>query len=147
MLEARTALMLSNSLLLVASIVVGFFYIPVAWRAIRDGESATIQHLALGITLAWCFSGLWRALSLIWLNSGQPLALVNNDVIALCQAGVALGALYHVSSPGALGVSYKRRVAVVAGIVAAAFGFAAWMTWAPPDMRPLAEAIIPLLPR
>lgn len=147
LLDNRTALMLSNSLLLIVSIVVAGCYVPVAWRAIRDGESATIQHLAYGVALVWSFGTIWRFLTFLWLTSGQPLPLVNNDIISLCQSGMALGGLYHVTSPGALGVSYHRRGLVVAGIVVTAFAFAMWMVLAPPDTRPLAEAIIPYLPR
>jgi hypothetical protein len=147
MLENRTALMLSNSLLLIVSLVVACCYAPIAYRAIRDGENATIQHLAYGVALVWSFGTIWRFLTFLWLTSGQPLILVNNDLVSLCQSGMALGGLYHVTSPGALGVSYRRRGFVVAAIIATAFGFAGWMVLAPPDTRPLADAIIPYLPR
>jgi hypothetical protein len=146
-LEVKTALTLSNSLLLVASLVVGLAYLPVAYRAVRDGASPTIQHLAIGIVYAWFFNAIWRVLSIIWLTSGQPPELVNNYVISFCQAAIALGALYHVTSPGALGVSYRRRGLAVGAIVAAAFAFAVWMIVDAPDTRPIASALIPWLPR
>lgn len=144
-LDYKAELAISNSLLLFASIVVGVAYIPVAWRALRDGQSPTIQHLSLGIVYAWCFGALWRVLTFIWLFSGQPLELVNNSVISLCQVGVALGALYHITSPGALGVSYQRRALAVGSIVIVAISFALWMMLAPPDLRPVAAVLIPYL--
>jgi hypothetical protein len=144
-LDYKTELAISNSLLLFASIVVGVTYVPVAWRAIRDGQSPTIQHLSLGIVYAWCFGALWRVMTFIWLFSGQPLELVNNSLISLCQDGVALGALYHVTSPGALGVSYKLRTIAVAGIVAVAITFALLVVLHPPDLRWLAAILIPYL--
>lgn len=145
-LDYKAELAISNSLLLFASVVVAVAYIPVAWRAIRDGESPTIQHLALGVCYAWGFGAVWRVITFIWLFSGQPLGMVNNSVVSLCQVGVALGGLYHLTSPGALGVSYKRRAIAVAGVVGCAVAFAfAVVTW-PPDLRPVAEAIMPYLP-
>jgi xanthosine utilization system XapX-like protein len=144
-LDYKAELAISNSLLLFASIVVGVAYMPVAWRALRDGQSPTIQHLSLGVAYAWCFGALWRIMTFIWLFSGQPLFMVNNSIISFCQVGVALGALYHVTSPGALGVSYKMRGLAVAGIVLCAMAFAAWMMLSPPDLRWLAELLRPYL--
>lgn len=146
-LDNRTALMLSNALLLVVSAVVGFAYVPVAFRAIRDGEPASIQHLSIGIVFAWCGGAAWRLLSILWLTSGQPPELVNNDIVSGMQALIALGALYHLTAPGAIGYGYRSRSVAVGVVIVGAFAFAGWMIFAPPDTRAIAQAIIPYLPR
>lgn len=146
-LDNRNTLILSNATLFVTSFVTSLAYAPIAWRAIRYGEGSTFQHLVVGIVLVSTGNWLWRVLSLLWLTSGQDPALVNNDVVAGLQAMISLGYLEHVTSPGALGVSVRKRGLAVAGIAVVALVFAGWMIFVPPDTRPLAQAIIPWLPR
>jgi hypothetical protein len=146
-LDNQSTLILANSLMLVTSVVVSCSYGPIAWQAIRHRESPTFQHLTVGIWLVATANAIWRLLSLLWLTSGQPPELVNNDLIAGFIAMASLGYLYHTTSPGVFGLSYRRRSLAVAAIVLSAFSFAAWMVVAPPDTRPIAEAIIPWLPR
>jgi hypothetical protein len=151
--ENRVILLLTNSLLLAVATAVGIAYIPVAWEAIRDQSNPEIQHIALGISLGWAFSAAWRIWSLFWLMTGAGpdyAFLVQNDVVAMFQAGISLGAFYHLTSPGALGHGKPRvKWIAIGGVIGAAFGIAAVLTYYTPNdgAKWLAKTIEPYVPR
>jgi hypothetical protein len=153
LIENRIVLLLTNSLLLAVSTAVGIAYIPVAWAAIRDSDNPQIQHIALGISLGWSFSAAWRLWSLFWLMTGagpEFSFLIQNDLVGLFQAGISLGAFYHLTSPGALGHNRPRGRWIALGcVVGAALGVAAVLAYYSPNdtARRMAETIKPYIPR
>lgn len=144
-----TLLILTNSLLLAASTAVGVAYVPVAWHAMRNEERPAVQHIALGIAYAWIFSAIWRCFSIFWLMADQPMFLVNNDIVAMCQAGIALGAFYHLTSPGAISWNMPRMKWIILGcVIGAALGLSVLLASFTPNeyARALAEVIRPYIP-
>ena len=121
---------------------------PVAWKTLNDDSSPRLQHIAIGIAYAWVGAALWRIMIMFWLMSGQPQALLNNDIMAMIQGIVFLGACYHLTSPGALGFEYAQRPLACSWIVV---GIAALMAVLlilfTPNTKEWAEQIIPWLPR
>ena len=145
-------LLVTNSLVLIASAAVGFAYIPVAWATIWLEESTSDQRIAIGIAYSWFFGALWRILSLLWITSGQDPVLVNNDVIAFFQAGIFLGAVYHLISPGAIGGPKGERLPslkwiALGCVVGIAVALAVMLAVLSPDTRGLVEQIKPYIPR
>lgn len=149
----KVVLLLTNSLLMAASTAVGIAYAPVAWAAIRDSDNPKIQHIALGISLGWSFSALWRLWSIFWLMTGAGPTyefLIQNDIVGFFQSGITLGALYHLTSPGALGPNRPRaRWIAIGGVVGAALGITAVLAYHTPNdyARGAANAIKPYIPR
>jgi hypothetical protein len=123
--------------------LVALLYAPVAVRAIMLGGER-IQHLAIGICLAWGFSFLWRVLSLMWITSGKPSWLLVSEAVAFLQAGVFLGACYHLTSPGAL-PNRISRTAAVTGIVSASTALAVALAYFEPDTSWFVNAMRPYL--
>jgi hypothetical protein len=123
-------------------------------RAIRGKQPARVQHIALGIGFAWAGAALWRIWSLIWLTSGQEDWMIHSDVVAFFQAMISLGALYHLTSPGAvadLGLARLKpqwaRGVAVGGVILAALVTAIAIDVLEPDTRWLTETIKPYVPR
>lgn len=149
----RVLLLLTNSLLLAASTAVGVAYAPVAWAAIRDRDHPRIQHIALGIALSWTFGALWRLWSIGWLMTGagpEYAYLIQNDLIGFFQSGIALGAFYHLTSPGALGPHRPRaRWIAVGAVIGVALGIAAILAYHTPNIyaQTVAEWLKPHIPR
>lgn len=152
-LDNRIILLLTNSLLLAISTAVGIAYTPVAWFAVRHDERPQIQHIAIGISLGWTFSALWRLWSLFWLMTGagpEYAYLIQNDLVGAFQAAIALGAFYHLTSPGALGHNRPRARWIAIGLViGAAVGIAMILAYYTPNegAKALADAIKPYVPR
>jgi hypothetical protein len=141
-------ILLTNCLVLAGSTAVGITYVPVAVRAIRSQAKPSVQHIALGIMYAWFFGALWRVWSLLWLTSGQQAWMVNNDVIAFFQAGVFLGACYHLTSPGAITGNMPQLKWIVLGVVCGiAVGLTALLVLTHPDTTAFVEALKPYVPR
>lgn len=153
MLPVTVVLLLSNSLMLSASVGVAVAYGPVAVRAVLDeNRSPRSQRILLGIFYAWAFGSIWRIHSLIWLKAGSPGWFVNNDLIAFYQSGVTLGALYHLTSPGAVGGERGERVPslkwLAAGVVVAvAVMLTLVLTTYDIDTSRFVEALRPYVPR
>jgi hypothetical protein len=146
-LDTKTTLLLTNSLLLSTSVAVAVAYIPVAWRAIRGFGAPEAQHIKLGISYHWTFGALWRMWSLLWITSGQQSWMVNNDVVAFFQAGIALGGMYHLTSPGALGTSSpSAKMIWVSLVVGVTMFVTSILAVSNPDTRWIAEAIRPFVP-
>jgi hypothetical protein len=153
-LDVRTVLLLTNSLYLSAATAAAVAYLPTAIRAIRARQPARVQHIALGIGFAWAGAALWRIWSLLWYTSGQELWMIQNDLVAFFQAMIALGALYHLTSPGAvadLGLSKLKpqwaRAVAVGGVVLAALVTAITIDYLEPDTRGFTNAIKDWVPR
>lgn len=103
LLSTPTTILISNSFMLAASTAVWIAYLPACVRAIASRRPPRTQRILLGIFYSWFFGSLWRIHTLIWLRAGSPDWFIQNDLIALYQSGVTLGATYHLLSPGAIG--------------------------------------------
>lgn len=141
------ALIITNCLVLVCAAAVAVRYLPEALRAIRDAEHAHIQHLTIGAVYTWLFAFLWGCWSLMLMLSGQQRTDVESSLSAFLRAGIALGALYVLTSPGAVGMGRMGRAAVVVVVVVLAVALAAVITIVQPDMRPFMASIRPYIPR
>lgn len=134
LLPVRYVLLITNSLYLAGATAVGICYIPAVVRAIRRNEKASVQHIALGICYAWAFGALWRLWSLLWLTSGQQEWMVNNDLIAMFQAGIFLGACYHLTAPGAIAPEMPSLKWIALGITTGIGTLVAfWLIFMHPD--------------
>jgi hypothetical protein len=141
-------LLITNSLVLAGSTAVAVAYVPVVWRAVRESRDASIQHIALGIGYAWTCSAMWRVWSLLWLTSGQDPVLVNNDLVAFFQAGVFLGACYHLTSPGAIGRDMPQLRWIALGVVVGTgVLLATLLALYNPDTSRFMHVIKPYIPR
>ena len=144
----RIVLLLTNSLVLVGSIAVCVFYTPSAIKLVRTRPEDPVIHLVLGICYAWGFSAIWRLWSLLWLTSGQEEWMVNNDLIGFLQAGVFLGACYHLTSPGAIRPDIPAlRWLIPAVVIGGAVGLCACLAAYNLDSRPLVQWLKPYIPR
>ena len=141
-------LIVTNSLILASSIAVSIAYVPVAWTTLNDNSSPRLQHIAIVIAYAWVGAALWRIMIMFWLMSGQPPALLNNDIMAMIQGIVFLGACYHLTSPGALGLNMPSARWLALGIVVGiASLMAVLLILFTPNTEEWALQIIPYLPR
>lgn len=147
-LSVRNTLIVANSLLLVISGAVAIVYLPKAIRAMRERRDPSIQHISYGIVLGWGDTFLWRILIMIWLLTDQrkPI-LVNNDILSGLYAGAALGAFYHLTSPGAMARGFWSRVIACTVVVAMAVVLSAFLILAPPDLTWLVDRVEPFIPR
>jgi hypothetical protein len=146
--DNHIVLLMSNSLLLAGSAAVSVAYIPVFWKAVRLNKATSIQHLALGIAYAWTFSCIWRLWSLLWFTSGQEAWMVNNDIVAFLQAGIFLGACYHLTSPGAIAKDMPSlRFIVLGGVVGTAIFLTAVLALYSPDTSAIVQWMKPWVPR
>lgn len=139
---------ITNCLLFTSSVAVALGYTPIAIKAIREGDSSAT--IALGICYAWGFDAIWRMISLFWLTAGQNPILVNNDVVALMQAGMALGAMHHLTTVRRTAEG-RRLVWVRWGdiwvVVGSALALAAVLLLVHPDNRWVVPLIAPYIPR
>jgi len=157
LVSSQTLLVTTNSFLLVVSGVVGCAFTGQAIRYMRGRdrafqrlspeEQARAQHISYGIALAWIDTAIWRCIIMVWLLSGMRPSLVSNDVLPALYGLCALGAFYHLTSPGVLARTYRGRTIACVAVVAAALWLAAVQLWYAPDLTWLAVAIEPYIPR
>jgi len=152
--NVRSTLIIANSLLMVISGTVAFVYLPKAIRSMRypdprltADENSRVQHITYGIVLGWGDTFLWRLLIMLWLLTDQRPALVNNDVLSGLYAGAALGAFYHLTSPGAMAKGFWPRVLACAAVVAVSVALSVLLIHSPPDLTWLAILLEPYAPR
>jgi hypothetical protein len=147
-LNVRDTLIVANSLLLVISGTVAAVYLPKAVKAMRERRDPAVQHISYGIVLGWGDTFLWRVLIMIWLLTDQKKSiLVNNDILSGMYAGAALGAFYHLTSPGAMARGLWPRVIACAVVVAMAVVLSAVLILIPPDLTWLVDRVEPFIPR
>lgn len=148
-IDVHIALQITNALMMAAAAAAAVAYAPVVWRSLSHPETKnSIQHLALGIFYAWFFGALWRFWSILWLTSGQDPAMLNNYVVAFLQAGIFLGACYHLTAPGAIRDDLPRAKWIVLGLVVGVGVLAATaLVLYKPNTRWLVEIILPYVPR
>lgn len=145
-LPNHTVLLVSNSLVLIGSIAVALVYMPVAWSTLTQDKSDRLKHISLGIAYVWGFSALWKLWILIFLTSGQPYDWINNDIVGFFQAGIFLGAIYHLTAPGTVdGVPTKRLIGLGV-VIALALSLAIILALVEPNTRAIVNKIIPYLP-
>lgn len=133
-LNVRDTLIVANSLLLVISGTVATVYLPKAIRSMRERRDPAIQHISYGIVLGWGDTFLWRVLIMIWLLTDQDPIWTNNDVLSGLYAGAALGAFYHLTSPGAMARGIWPRVVACTLVVIVAIVLSAILILTPPNL-------------
>jgi hypothetical protein len=125
-------LLITTCFVLEISTAVAIIYTVVAVKTIRKAATLPTQHIAVGICYAWLFNSLLRIWSLLWLISGGQDWLLANNLVAFLHAGVALGGIYHLTSPGAFGRDMPAwrwiTLAAVAGLVMVGIVIAIGMT-------------------
>lgn len=149
-LSADQLIKASTTALWIVSGAVGPAYAVKAVQAVRRSESVTVQHLTFGIALGWVATFIWMTDRMLWLSSRYPDFLARNKLVAGAVFGAAVGCFYHLTSPGVFGQGLRsfRSRAVICGIVLfIVVALSAIMVAAPPDLRWLAIALEPWLPR
>ena len=68
----------------------------------RSGPIDRTEALCIGIQATWFSRACVGAWSLFWRYEGQPLWLINNDLVAYFNYLTILGALMHLAAPGAI---------------------------------------------
>lgn len=99
--------------------VVVVAYAPVCLEALALGRIGRVEQLSLGITVGWgalLLQGLW---SLLWRLAGRPAWMVDSDLDGFLVWVTILGAVLHVTAPGAVDGRVPRRTWIVTGL---AFG-------------------------
>lgn len=140
-------LVLTNSFVLCAAAGAAIRYLPLAIQTIRGEHSAAAQHVAIGIVMASGFSAVWRLWSLIWLQGGRVDGMVQNDIVAALQFGLAIGLLFHVSVPRQDGRYPYWRLFFIGGIITASLVLSAAIIWLNIDTSPLVALVLPYIPR
>jgi hypothetical protein len=156
-LSSQTLLVVTNSLLLVVSGVVGVAFAGQAVRFMRGRDpafrrldvedQARAQHILYGIALAWLDTFVWRVIILVWLLSGMRPSLVSNDVLPALYGLCSLGAFYHLTSPGVLSRTYRGRTIACIAVIAAALVLGGLQLWYNPDLSWFADILEPYIPR
>lgn len=119
-------------------------YAPVCLEALARNRIGRVEQLSLGIVIGWgatLLSGLW---SLLWRLAGQPAWMVNSDLNGFFIWAAILGAVLHVTAPGAVDGTVPRRTWTLTGL---AFGagalLAALILTRRPDVAALVEGLAP----
>lgn len=121
-------------------------YAPICLEALARDRIDRVCQLSLGITIGWgaaLLSGLWL---LLWRLAGQPAWMLNSDLYGFFIWVAILGAVLHVTAPGAVDGVVPRRTWILTG---AAFGAGALAAVAllvlRPDIRRVVEHLEPWL--
>lgn len=125
-------------------LVVVVAYAPVCLEALAQDRIGRVEQLSLGITIGWGATlggGLW---SLLWRLAGQPAWMVNSDLNGFFLWVTILGAVLHVTAPGAVDGTVPRRTWIVTGLALGAGALAAAAILVRrPDVAALVEALAP----
>ena len=103
-------------------LVVVVAYAPVCLDSLARERIGRVEQLSLGIVIGWgatLLSGIW---SLLWRLAGQPAWMVNSDLNGFFIWVTILGAVLHVTAPGAVDGTVPRRTWILTGC---AFGIGA----------------------
>lgn len=146
-------LQVANATLLCVACAVSVAYAPGVYVSLVERDPNA--YIVLGIWLSWTTMAVWRVISLLWILSGTPPALVQNDVIALI--------LFMSASAGGLHLAAKNVAAstlpngeiviprwqwVKLGIVCGCgVGLGLAVVFVNPDLTWIAERLIPWIPR
>jgi len=151
--SSHNLLVLTNSILLVVSGVVGVAFGGQAIRFMRGRdkafqrlspeEQARAQHISYGIFLAWFDTFIWRCLIAFWLLAQMRPSIVANDIFPGLYFVASIGCYYHMTSPGVLANSYRGRTIACAVVIAVAMLLGAIQLWYAPDLTWLADIAEP----
>ena len=127
-------------------LVVVTAYAPVCLEALAQDRIGRVEQLSLGITIGWgatLCGGLW---SLLWRLAGQPAWMVNSDLNGFFLWVAILGAVLHVTAPGAVDGIVPRRTWILTGLAFGGGALAAGVLLARrPDVAVLVEGLAPWL--
>ena len=125
-------------------LVVVVAYAPVCLEALAGGRIGRVEQLSLGITIGWgatLLAGVW---SLLWRLAGQPAWMVNSDLNGFFLWVTILGAVLHVTAPGAVDGTVPRRTWILTGLAFGAGALAAAALLARrPDMAAIMDGLAP----
>lgn len=89
-----------NGMLFGVSIMVTWAYGPGAIASIRAKELNRVEHLMLGIALAWMATGLSRLWVLMLINLGKPDWMIGNHILPFIYFLIVLAGVLHLTAPG-----------------------------------------------
>lgn len=140
-----------NCFAMVVMLTVAVVYAPSTIRAIRgervSDAALAVFYIKFGILMSYGWSFLGRFYNTMWIMSAQDQADVKNDVTAFIQMCVAIGGIYLLCSPGALGRTPRRRFVVVCCIVAVSLALTTLLVRSGLDTTALMDALRPWTPR
>lgn len=141
-------LQVTNTTLLCTAVAVSCVYFLTAYELLTAGHGDRLAYICLGIFISWGAQAAWRAMSLLWLLSGQPRELVDNDLIGFFQFLVICGGILHITAPRAMDRRVPKERWIFVGCVAAAgAALGVLVVTLQPDLHALAGVIIPWIPR
>lgn len=89
-----------NGMLFGVSIMVTWAYGPGAITSLRAKELNRVEHLMLGIALAWAATGLSRLWVLMLINLGRPEWMIGNHTLPFIYFLIVLAGILHLTAPG-----------------------------------------------
>lgn len=140
-----------NCFAMVVMLTVAVVYAPSTIRAIRgervSDAALAVFYIKFGILMSYGWSFLGRLYNTMWIRSAQDQADLNNSVTSFIQMCVALGGIYLICSPGALGRTPRRRFVAVGCIVTASLALALALAYSGLDTTGIMNALRPWTPR
>jgi hypothetical protein len=88
-----------NGMLFGVSVMVAWAYGPGALASIRAREINRVEHLMLGIALAWVATGLSRLWVLMLINLNRPEWMIGNHILPFIYFLIVLAGILHLTAP------------------------------------------------
>lgn len=88
-----------NGMLIAFSFTVVMAYAAGAWEAVRSREFGRLQHLMIGIVLAWFVTLVIRIWGFLFVNLGRPEWMVNHPLVFYFYFLLCMAAVLHLTAP------------------------------------------------
>lgn len=91
-----------NGMLFGVSVMVAWAYGPGALASLRAQKLHRVEHLMLGIALAWVATGLSRLWVLLLINLHRPEWMVGNHTLPFIYFLIVLAGILHLTAPSSV---------------------------------------------
>jgi hypothetical protein len=109
-LGGRTMAEAVNGMLFGVSTMVAWAYGPGAIQSLRARSMNRVEHLMLGIALAWAATGLSRLWVLMLVNLDRPEWMLGNHILPFIYFLIVLAGILHLTAPATVpGVADEMR--------------------------------------
>lgn len=88
-----------NGMLFGVSVMVAWAYGPGALASIRAKQMNRVEHLMLGICLAWAATGMSRLWVLLLINLERPEWMLGNHILPFVYFLIVLAGILHLTAP------------------------------------------------